>query len=173
MPDEPFLLRTLGTGWEDLGLAFRRGVQEALEGGAGCEAAICANTLGLLARIMRAREGGAALKPPAEAQELLDKIILYIEKNLAKKIALADAAREFGASESAIQQLFRKRLRVSFYRFVIQRRPIAAKALIAEGAALEAASEEAGFGDYSSFYRAFKREHGISPAEYKKLQALL
>ena len=27
-----------------------------------------------------------------------------------------------------------------------------------------------GFSDYSSFYRAFKQEYGISPRQYKKLQ---
>ena len=27
-----------------------------------------------------------------------------------------------------------------------------------------------GFGDYSSFYRAFKKEYGISPKEYRDMQ---
>ena len=30
-----------------------------------------------------------------------------------------------------------------------------------------------GFKDYSSFYRAFKKEYGISPKEYKEVHALL
>ena len=34
----------------------------------------------------------------------------------------------------------------------------------------EQISARVGFGDYSSFYRAFKREYGISPAEYRRLQ---
>ena len=29
-----------------------------------------------------------------------------------------------------------------------------------------------GFKDYSSFYRAFKKEYGISPKEYKELHGI-
>ncbi len=169
LPDEPFLLRTLGTDWEDLGFMFQSGVQESLEGGAGWQAAVCGNTLQFLVHIMRARSGRTALRPPAEKRELLDDIILYIEKNLAGRISLADTAQAFLVSESTVSQLFRKRLKVSFYRFVIQRRLITAKTLLMEGIPAESASAQVGFGDYSAFYRAFKREYGISPAEYRKL----
>ena len=33
-------------------------------------------------------------------------------------------------------------------------------------------AEQVGFTDYSSFYRAFKQEYGISPRQYRKLQNL-
>ena len=35
---------------------------------------------------------------------------------------------------------------------------------------LEQVGEQVGFSDYSSFYRAFKQEYGISPRQYRKLQ---
>src|SRR5699024_7122197 len=123
----------------------------------------------LLVHMMRARSGGTALRPPAEKRELLDELLLYIEKNLADRINLTDTARMFLVSESTINQLFRKRMKVSFYRFVTQRRLIAAKTLLMEGIPAETASAQVGFGDYSVFYRAFKREYGISPMEYRKL----
>ncbi len=169
LPDEPFLLRTMGTDWEDLGFLFRNGVQESLAGSAGWQAAVCGNTQQLLVHMMRARSGGTALRPPAEKRELLDELLLYIEKNLADRINLTDTARMFLVSESTINQLFRKRMKVSFYRFVTQRRLIAAKTLLMEGIPAETASAQVGFGDYSVFYRAFKREYGISPMEYRKL----
>ena len=169
LPDEPFLLRTMGTDWEDLGFLFRNGVQESLAGSAGWQAAVCGNTQQLLVHMMRARSGGTALRPPAERRELLDDLLLYIEKNLADRINLTDTARMFLVSESTINQLFRKRMKVSFYRFVTQRRLIAAKTLLMEGIPAETASAQVGFGDYSVFYRAFKREYGISPMEYRKL----
>ena len=37
------------------------------------------------------------------------------------------------------------------------------------GASLEQAAADVGFGDYSNFYRAFRREYGITPASYRQL----
>ena len=58
---------------------------------------------------------------------------------------------------------------VSFYRCVTQRRLIAAKQLIAEGTILEHVGRQVGFSDYSTCYRAFKQEFGISPRRYRKM----
>lgn len=41
--------------------------------------------------------------------------------------------------------------------------------LILEGVLAEQAGAQVGFGDYSTFFRAFKREYGLSPTEYRKL----
>ena len=56
------------------------------------------------------------------------------------------------------------------YRYVTQRRLIAAKTLIEKGQRLEAVAAQTGFTDYSGFYRAFKQEFGISPRQYRVLQ---
>lgn len=89
---------------------------------------------------------------------------------MAQKITLAETARRFLVSESTINQLFRKRMKVSFYHYVTQRRLIAAKTLLLSATPAEQICTRVGFGDYSTFYRAFKQEYGISPAEYRRLQ---
>lgn len=171
LPAEAFLLRTAATPWQEtLGGLFRTGVQENYTRAPGWQAAVCGNTLQLLVQTARARAGEHALRPQAERQELLDALLVYIENHLQDRITLADTARRFLVSESSVNQLFRKRMKVSFYRFVTQRRLIAAKVLLQDGLPAEQISARVGFGDYSSFYRAFKREYGISPAEYRRLQ---
>lgn len=171
LPAEAFLLRTAATPWQEtLGGLFRTGVQENYTRAPGWQAAVCGNTLQLLVQTARARAGEHALRPQAERQELLDALLVYIENHLQDRIMLADTARRFLVSESSVNQLFRKRMKVSFYRFVTQRRLIAAKVLLQDGLPAEQISARVGFGDYSSFYRAFKREYGISPAEYRRLQ---
>ena len=107
----------------------------------------------------------------AEQPELLDRVMAYIEKHLSEKITLSDVARQFYVSESTVSQLFRKRMGVSFYRCVTQRRLIAAKSLILEGMILELVAVQTGFSDYSSFYRAFKGEFGISPRQFRNQQS--
>ena len=171
LPAEAFVLRTAATPWQEtLGALFRAGVQESYNHAPGWQAAVCGNTLRLLVQTARARAGEHALRPQAERQELLDALLVYIENHLQDRITLADTARRFLVSESSVNQLFRKRMKVSFYRFVTQRRLIAAKVLLQDGLPAEQISARVGFGDYSSFYRAFKREYGISPAEYRRLQ---
>ena len=58
---------------------------------------------------------------------------------------------------------------VSFYRFVTQRRLINSKIKIENGEVMEEIAIACGFNDYSAFYRAFKKQYGISPREYRTL----
>lgn len=164
------LLRTAGTHWEFLGDLFRAGVREEENQAPGWEIAVAGNTLTLLSHLYRAFLDKAAAPLKAEKPELLDQVMAYVEAHLAEKITLADVARHFFISESTITQTFRRKMGVSFYRCVTQRRLIAAKALIEEGLTLENVGERVGFTDYSAFYRAFKQEYGISPRQYRKMQ---
>ena len=91
----------------------------------------------------------------------------YIEQHLSEKISLNDVSRHFYVSESTISQLFRKKMGVSFYRCVTQRRLISAKNLILQDVLLEDVALQTGFSDYSTFYRAFRGEFGISPRQYR------
>jgi AraC-like DNA-binding protein/mannose-6-phosphate isomerase-like protein (cupin superfamily) len=165
------LLRTAGTPWEEhLREDFRRGVQEAARQGSGWQAAVCGNTLQLMNHLQRAARDLRGAGPQTEKHELLDEVLAYIEAHLGEKITLADTARHFLVSESTISQLFRNRMDSSFYRCVTRRRLIAAKSLILNDEPLESIYSRVGFGDYSTFYRAFKREYGISPRQFHQLQ---
>lgn len=101
--------------------------------------------------------------------DLLDNLLAYVESNLANKITLLDTAHRFFVSESHITHLFQKKMRSSFYRYVTQRRLIAAKNRIERGQALEQVGEKVGFASYSNFYRAFVKEYGISPSRYRDM----
>lgn len=170
--EQPFLLRTAGTPWEVLGDHFQAIVQEALRRAPGWEALLAGEAIILLTQLARALSGqdGAPLAQ-AEKPELLERVFAYIEAQLGEPITLADTARHFWVSESKISQTFRQKLGISFYRCVTQRRLIAAKSLIAQGVPLNAVNEQVGFGDYSAFFRAFKREYGIAPSQFRALQA--
>ena len=166
------LLRTAGTQWEFLGDLFRTGVREAENQAPGWELAVIGNTATLLTHLYRAFLDRSAAPLKAEKPELLDQVMAYVEAHLGEKITLADVAHHFFISESTITQTFRKKMGVSFYRCVTQRRLIAAKEAIAAGEPLEAVAEQVGFTDYSAFYRAFRQEYGISPRQYRKMQKI-
>ena len=163
------MLRTDGTQWEVLGELFRKGVQESEAEEDGWEAAVVGNTITLLTQIKRATNDRSAHTLEAEKPELLDKIMAFVENNYAGAFTIDTLAKTFFVSSSTISHLFKQTMGVSFYRYVTQRRLIAAKILIEKGILLEEVSRQTGFQDYSSFYRAFKNEYGISPRQYRSL----
>ena len=161
------IIRSAGTKWEFLREAFRNGVLEAEQRLPGWEIALAGNSMSLLAQLERA---AGDKYPPilrAEAPELLDSIIAYTESHLAEKLLLAHVAEHFYVSESTVSHLFRSKMGISFYGLVTQRRLIAAKDMIVRGFGMDEVAAAVGYGDYSAFYRAFKKEFGISPRQFK------
>ncbi len=170
--EQPFLLRTAGTPWELLGSHIYTSVEEALRRAPGWEAIVAGNTMVLMTLLARALSGQEdAPLAKAEEPELLEQVLAYLETHLGEPITLADTAKHFWVSESKISQTFRQKLGVSFYRCVTQRRLVAAKALILQNVPLNEVHEQVGFADYSAFFRAFKREYGIAPSQFRKLRA--
>ena len=164
------MLRTGGTAWEHLGDMFRTGVQEAERQADGWEAAVIGNTMQLLTQLKRATDAQSANPLKAEQPGLLDGITTYVEAHFSQAITIGDLAKTFFVSRSTISHLFKQKLGVSLYRYVTQRRLIAAKTLIEKGLQLEQVAVQTGFTDYSGFYRAFKQAFGISPRQYRALQ---
>ena len=169
--EQMFFLRTAGTPYEFIGRYFHNGLKEAQEKKECWQIALCGNTMQLFVNCIRAFKESANHSLKSEKPELLDNVVSYIESHLNEKITLSDTARRFFVSESTIGQTFQKKMHVSFYQYVTQRRLIAAKSMMMTEPNLDTLSVKVGFSDYSTFYRAFKKEFGISPREYRNLIA--
>lgn len=167
----PYLIRPAPSHQPILRQHFKNGIREAAEQGPDWEMALVGNTMLLLTFLRRIVLDETASIPSAEAPELMDRIMAYIEDHLNEKITLSDTAQHFFVSSGTISRTIREKMGASFYRCVTQRRLIAAKSLILQGVPLESVNEQVGFSDYSTFYRAFKQEYGISPSRFRKLQS--
>ena len=169
----PKMLRTSGTKWSVLKDKFYAGIREAEEKRPGWNAFVYGNTLELITLLYRASLDRKSLHLKSEKPELLEKILIFIEINLSHNLSLEDTGKRFYVSRSTISNTFRKEMGISFYQYVTQRRLVSAKSMILENIPLEIIAEKSGFSDYSSFYRAFKGEYGISPRQFREQQKQL
>ncbi len=167
--DRSIPIRTAGTRWEFLGDLFRNGVLEEEGKRPGWDAAVMGNTMTILAHMKRAYIERSAGTMKAEKPELLDRVTAHIEQHYPERITVDDLARRFYVSNSSISHTFKQKMGVSLYRYITQRRLIAAKTLIAQKVPMEEIAHRVGFADYSTFYRAFKQEFGISPRRFSQL----
>lgn len=96
-----------------------------------------------------------------------EEIRSYIEEHLSEDLTIDRLARKFYVSSSYISHLFRDTLGISVHQYILKKRLSRCKDAILNGEDAGSACLSAGFGDYSSFYRAFVREYGQPPSKYQ------
>lgn len=170
-PRRTDLLRTADSQWAFLPELLHNSVLECEIRLPGWQSVVLGNALAVVTHLSRAFRDKHAVPPKAEKPELLDRFVDFVETHYRERINLTDVARCFYVSESTVSHLFKEKMGVSFHRCLTQRRLIAAKERIKAGETLENVAAQVGFSDYSSFFRAFKKEYGISPRQYRKLRS--
>lgn len=94
----------------------------------------------------------------------LEAILNYINQNLTRKLSLDILTEHFFISKSKLNTLFHKRMNCTVMEYITRRRLNYAQQLLINGFSATQASSASGFGDYTSFYRAYSKHMGHSPA---------
>ena len=105
----------------------------------------------------------------SEELSLFQNILSYVESNLEESLSLDDIAGEFYVSKYYISHLFKDTLGISLHQYIIKKRLAECRNAITGGESITTAYERFGFRDYSSFFKAFRKEYGMSPKEYQTL----
>jgi YesN/AraC family two-component response regulator len=108
---------------------------------------------------------------PYEAKEtdsLAESIFTYIKLHIDEDISLESLANTFYISKYYISHLFKSHVGMSVHQYIIKKRLDMVRTAILTDGEISKACEQAGFKNYSNFYRSFVKEYGMSPKEYKE-----
>lgn len=93
----------------------------------------------------------------------IDGIIQYISNNLEIELNADIIADHFLLSKSYIQNMFSQNMHIGLKKYIMQKKIYAAHADLSRGLSPIQVCEKYAFGDYSVFYRLYKRTFETSP----------
>ena len=94
---------------------------------------------------------------------ILSSIVRYINDNLINITFTSDLMDKFNISESYLNKLFQKNLKITPKRYLVLKKMSLAKKLIGEKLPLGEVATQCGFASYTAFYRTFVEHYKVSP----------
>lgn len=151
-----------------------RGLFERLEAasrGGGFAAELLADTCALQLMIALNRD---VLEAPTELDAVtyrfdpkMEEVTHYIRDHLGEELTIDRLSGTFFLSRYYLMHRFKEVYGCTVHQYIRQKRLQRAAEDIRAGAPVLKAAEDAGFGDYSAFLRAFRSAYGRSPREWK------
>jgi len=100
-----------------------------------------------------------------ESGHFITRCIRYIDENLTGDVSALSIAEAMNVSESTLFRSFRKELGITLHRYITEKRLSYARKLIMDNENPTNIFLDCGYGDYSSFYRAYSKMFGHPPSE--------
>lgn len=112
-----------------------------------------------------------SIKPDLEIKKstLLNDIIEYINDHIDEEIPIDALSEHVFLSKYHLLREFKKQSGTTIHKYIVQKKLILAKELILKGIPVLDVYKQCGFGDYSNFFRAFKKEYGVTPKSFYAL----
>ena len=136
--------------------------------GRDAQIAVCINDLVLNINRLAYEQNTPKRKNPEYM--LYQQLEAYIEEHIEEDLSLETLAKKFFVSKYHIAHVFKDNIGLSIHQYISKKRLNHCRDAISGKMSITEAYHMYGFGDYSSFYRAFKKEYGISPKDYRDMQ---
>ena len=111
-------------------------------------------------------------KAQKDRKSLYENLIQYIEDHLHEDLTLDQLADAFFVSKFHIAHIFKENIGLSIHQYITKKRLALCRDAILSDNNISKTYLLYGFKDYSSFFRAFKKEFGISPKEYREMHRI-
>lgn len=110
---------------------------------------------------------------PVTADSALKRVIEYVRINTNKNITVSDIAKNFGFSRSYLSHKFKKTFGIELKAFIMKCKLEEAKFLLKySNKSISEISSYLCFSNQSHFQRAFKKQYGVTPHNYRKTSQL-
>lgn len=119
----------------------------------------------LLARAKKERD--TAVHGRANDKKIAE-IIEYINEDLSREMTVDTLAERFFISKYHMMRRFKEETGSTVHKYMTDKRLLMARGAIQSGESAQNAAKACGFGDYSSFLRAYKKLFGESPMRRNK-----
>ena len=136
----------------------------------GREVKIALDVEDLILHINRMVHAQHVPKKNATEHSLYQMLVEYIEEHITEDLSLESLSEKFYVSKYHISHLFTDNTGIPIHQYITKKRLGLCREAILGQMSISDAYQLFGFGDYSSFYRAFKKEYGISPKDYRDMQ---
>ena len=152
-----------------------RALENYLRSGAGPQADLAQTLLGAI-KVSLAQGDTSAPPPPPRARAALSQRTLrkaedFIHTNLAMQFSIDDIARAACLSRFHMGRAWHVTTGQSLWQYVLQCRVALACSLINRDpeAQLADVAAQSGFESYSQFIAAFRKRHGVTPGDWRRL----
>ncbi len=105
----------------------------------------------------------SAISPEKSKDERISNIISYINEHLSEQITLDFLAEKFYINKYHLCKIFKKNTGYTLSQYINHKRILLVRELHQGGQSLMEASTNAGFNNYSHFYRMYVKKTGMTP----------
>nr|WP_302024973.1 AraC family transcriptional regulator [uncultured Blautia sp.] len=95
----------------------------------------------------------------------VEQLLKYINRNLSENLSIDHLAERFFFSKYHMMRKFKKETGYTIHNYIISKRLLHARSLIAQGTPVMKAAMQSGFQDYTAFVRAYKKQFGTVPTQ--------
>ncbi len=105
-------------------------------------------------------------EPSSPSVKRVAAVIAYINERISQDLSLDELSSQFFISKYHLIREFKSYTNKSVYQYIVAKRIIQAKLLMQSGIHPTDVYLKCGFREYSSFFKAFKKETDMSPQQY-------